>query len=116
MTVREMTQRLSTTPANIPGRLDGYKPAGQLWAQEAGLSPSDDPGRLVSQDSMQGFLRVLSTPVQLDYLLERPLGVQSVIAISFVGFLVLALWVIAVSGVLAFRRISTKAAPNGATP
>jgi hypothetical protein len=37
------------------------------------------------------------------------------LAIAFVGFLVLALWVIAVSAALAFRRISTRAASTGAT-
>ena len=37
------------------------------------------------------------------------------LAISFVGFLVLALWVIAVSAALAFRRVSARAAPTHAT-
>jgi hypothetical protein len=37
------------------------------------------------------------------------------LAIAFVGFLVLALWVIAVSAALAFRRISAPEAGTGAT-
>jgi hypothetical protein len=45
-----------------------------------------------------------------------PAAALLTLAIAFVGFLVLALWVIAVSVALARRRISTPAAGMGGTP
>jgi hypothetical protein len=44
-----------------------------------------------------------------------PAAALLTLAIAFIGFLVLALWVLAVSAALAFRRVPTTAASTGTT-